>query len=818
MKFNTLKASFKNGMVSPRLRGREKEGEITSSAEIIENFSIDKIGAAVKRGNIGLPALQPFNNTGLFAANYDSDPILEDHPTAYFAAEIRGKKYVFRFNSFYSFNAISNNNPSTINHYKSKFLTVFDVADEIKSTVLVYAPYYTGTGSSIDLNVFNKSVGGISSGLSEYLNTIKVLPTHMTKVSDATVVFTCANSLYSNQNLSFTVSLITFPTSTGSSSNIEAFVILPYFVNLSGFISNLGKTISSTPKYRCPLHCSNYPFNVVNTNINHTISTSLVAGQGGTAPTASELVTPANEFIYHVDVPQAICLINFVDTDPLALIGKYLILPNASNTQDVVFFITQYVSIPSAGLYRFKAINTIAGTPEPSTHRWKLSTFGGETHPKIVNYSFNRLIYANAGANQATWWASAIHPDNPLNRQAFMQFSLYQDVSSDVSKLLYNGVSPTILQDNWQKYGVVDPYRYSFSATVPNLEPISFIENRRRIHFGTFSGECQLSINDGNFTKASYDQIKVRSNSATLNATTTGDGKFFYISNNGKDIRFISTEDKDYESIDGLLTTALEGYNLFFTKIIWVESLNSVVARSDYFDYEEFKLKHRYFLITIHEDTQIKAITEIKFEIEVIDMTSISGVLWFVFRHKGYQHFAAYESWDNFYGDMSLVSTGSVGEILPFFQGDTINIFFKGVEYTYDVSLNPDYVPLDFPIDLNEIDNLNPAFLYGKKTICKIKTMPVNEGGGNNSAVGDIQRVDRVVVQVDNSGPFKIGNENGTIYEVEGMSLDEYKTKYVKFDMPQSADIENHIYIESDKPTPLNISGLSYRGVSYAGE
>ena len=162
--------------------------------------------------------------------------------------------------------------------------------------------------------------------------------------------------------------------------------------------------------------------------------------------------------------------------------------------------------------------------------------------------------------------------------------------------------------------------------------------------------------------------------------------------------------------------------------------------------------------------------------------------------------------------------TGDIEQILPFFMGEEIQVFFKGIEYTYSVAAIPSLPLTDFPVDLTEVSNTDPIFVYGKKIDCKIKTMPITDGGGNNSAVGDIQRVDRVVVQVDGSGPFKIGTENGTVYEAEGLSLAEYKTKYVKFDMPQSTDIENHIYIESDKPTPLNISGLSYRGVSYSGE
>ena len=43
-------------------------------------------------------------------------------------------------------------------------------------------------------------------------------------------------------------------------------------------------------------------------------------------------------------------------------------------------------------------------------------------------------------------------------------------------------------------------------------------------------------------------------------------------------------------------------------------------------------------------------------------------------------------------------------------------------------------------------------------------------------------------------------------------------TKIVNIDFPSSPDVEQCVYIESEDPTPLNISGISLRGVSYSGE
>jgi len=178
-----------------------------------------------------------------------------------------------------------------------------------------------------------------------------------------------------------------------------------------------------------------------------------------------------------------------------------------------------------------------------------------------------------------------------------------------------------------------------------------------------------------------------------------------------------------------------------------------------------------------------------------------------------------------FNGDLAVVHPTLVGqnfypELWNFMAGDIINLFHNGIEYTIEVdpSYDGDTDTITLPIAEADMTAELPGYFYAKRMKVKLRTMPVSEGGGNNSAMGDIVRIDRLIIQVDRSGPFKAGQEDGNIYEAEGMSLSELRTKYVKYDMPQSPDIENHFYLESDSPTPLNISGISFRGVSYQGD
>lgn len=822
MKYNTLKATFKNGMVSPRLRGREKEGEITSSVEKIENFFIDKIGGATKRGGIQIPQKQPFLNTNDEISRYDSSPIADTVDTTFFAVNLRGREFIFRFNKTKAFNAIANEtNPTTVAHFQSTFLQAINPTDGTYFDTRPFAPFFSATsgyGANGDLSAWNYSQGApiVDTNLDYYLHQLTPAPTHMTKVSDSTVVFTCGNDNNFNSNISFTVSLINLPVTSGLTPTSEVLVILPYFVNVRAFVAALGKATPSATYY-VPIQPLNFPFNPVNTNDSFTVSCAVVAGQTGTLTPNGLLSTPGNQLVWLVTVPKDICIdATYVSyTNPDALLGKFISIPDASNVRDVVYFITRYEST-IGDTFRFFAIQITGGVPEANSTRWKVSTFGGQSHPRAVAYCFGRLMYANAGREKSKWWASGVHPSNVTNFQGFLGFSLAQDATSDVSQMLNEGIATP---------GVTDLFRYGFVEQVPNLSAISFIESRRRIHFGTVGGECQTEISSNNFARLTYVQYMIRTNSATLHPSTRGDGKIFYIANYGKDIRFISTEDKDYESVDGLVTTGLEGLGFIYNKILWFEKFSTIMARTD---------DNRIFMLTLHEDTQIKAITEFVSDLDVIDFCASTDNLFFAYKLGGFRHVSKFLPTTSnpsdllneveLGGDMAVCFPSVTGELwyenlYPYFLGSNVYLFYNGVEYTIAIPAlyNGIHGSIVLPVDISGATVSNPAFFYGKKVTAKIRTMPISEGGGNDSAVGAVTRVDRVLIQVDNSGPFRVGNEGGTIYNAEGVQLFPLSTKYVKYDMPQSPDIENHLYIETDKPTPLNISGVAYRGLSNNG-
>jgi hypothetical protein len=120
------------------------------------------------------------------------------------------------------------------------------------------------------------------------------------------------------------------------------------------------------------------------------------------------------------------------------------------------------------------------------------------------------------------------------------------------------------------------------------------------------------------------------------------------------------------------------------------------------------------------------------------------------------------------------------------------------------------------PFDYTEVSETYPAYVFSNFFKARLKTPPIAEGQNFGSSVGNVHRVDRISVMIDSSGPFRYGyNENETMPS-EGVDINT--TKIVNIDFPSSPDVEQCVYIESEDPTPLNISGISLRGVSYSGE
>lgn len=781
MRFNKLLGTFKNGLISPRLRGTvENEKEVFNSAEELTNFYVDKVGAANKRAGLG------DNNV------FTSGTANAEH----FEFTLLGTKYLFVFDNSRLFNQVDvSNNSQYLKIYLVEDVTIPSPAIPVKVLTGGTPSYVPPTNTN--LAFYNGQYTTVGAFIDSRLGELISVPTdgiiNFARITDRTIVFT-------SNGMSFSVSLL--DKYTDSTIYTREFVMLPYFVSIPLFLqSYYGTTIVPTSS-KCYISPTNFPFNDVNPNtsvtVNFAVLTSGGNNQQGSLPSDGVITKHNERFVWQATFNVAM---------PDSILGRFISVPNAASTKDVVFFITRRES--SA---QFTCIQVVGGTPLGGTSLWKLSSWGRDNAPKAVGYCFGRLIYGNSGLDTSKWWASAVHPTQPLYFQGFMQDNLRQDNTSDSSGLMYNDITT---------YTAGDFFRFGFSDEVPNGSEISWIKNRRRVHFGTLEGETQLEITSAGFAALSYTQTIVGTNAAKLAQAIEGDRKIFYIDDNSRDIRYISTEDRDYESVDGLVTTLLEGFGLSISKIGWFEKENILFFLATKKDGTK-----GLFGICLHTDTQIKAAFEFTFaNSTILDfacgrnnihvVTLVDGNTLVSKLDPSAEGFGDYyERYPDIYGGFGKS---------PLFANKLISIYFNGVVYEnfqtgnaypyFHTSTGADTLPFD----LADTSEANPAYFYLSPITARIKTMPFNEGAQMGSSVGNVHRVDKVVFQLDNSGMMKAGESFSNMYNVEGLSHTP-KTGLFKQDFPQSPDIESVLCIESTTPTPLHISGVSLRGVSYEGE
>lgn len=777
MRFVKLLGTFKNGLISPRLRGTvETEKEVFNSAEELTNFYVDKVGAANKRAGLGHNLV---HNSGVVNSQV-------------FSFKLLGEEYLFVFdNDQLLYGVDSSYNSLGLKIYASNPYGYQDASLPVRAFGTLPLGGSIAAHPTPNLVLYSQDINSLGqtifSGIVNLLSGLSTV-TNYVQVTDRTIAFNGGN---------FLVCLL--DKTTGATSYTREFVILPRFVSIPLFLESYYSNALLPASSKCYICPTNYPLNPINPNTAVTVNFAVVSDVG--AAPSDGVVTKHNE--------RFIWLTTFNVAMPDDLIGRFIIVPNAASTKDVVFFITRRET--SA---QFKCIQVVGGTPLANTSLWKLSSWGQGNSPKAIGFCFDRLICGNSGLDTSMWWASATHPTQPLYFQGFMQkiHALRQDATSDVSGLMYEGLST---------YGADDFFRYGFTDYVPNGSEISWIKSRRRIHFGTLGGETQLEVKSGGFAALSYTQTVVGTNAAKLAQAIEGDRKIFYIDDNSRDIRYISTEDADYESIDGLVTTLLEGLGLSISKIGWFEKENILFFLATKKDGTK-----GLFGICLHTDTQIKAAFEFKFtDSTLLDFACGRNSIYVVTQVDGDTLVSKLDPSAEVFVDYYERYPGAYGGFgnSPLFANRLINIYFNGTIYEdfqtgnaypyFHTSTGAD--PL--PFSLGDTSDANPAYFYISPITARIKTMPFNEGAQLGSSVGNVHRVDRVTFQLDNSGPMNAGESFDNLLPVEGLDYTP-RTGLFKQDFPQSPDIESVLCIESTTPTPLHISGVSLRGVSYEGE
>lgn len=859
-KFTRIINTFKNGLVSTRLRGSISDPSDSSSAEVLENFMVDRTGSIYKRPGTQLLSSKTYAaGTQYFNANFlgnnyrisiDPNQYFNSVDSQYSSTSIlinEGEQATKVFGTgkaatcivawdhigtaisllvpsghgFVAGNTIIVSglvNSSTPNNTPNgKYVITSVDPTHINYTSLAipsgsntvnvdggYVTLYSANGNSTDLYMwngrYNTSTGAfIDSGLSNYLHASLYI-SQFKNISERTVVFTCTNGF------SFLISLLDYST---DALTIRKFIIYPYFVSTVMLLNTLGKYFGDTVS--CPITPSNFPFNPINTNTLFIPTVAVQATQSGSTPVAGIVTKSTQEICCNVSFPLSIAQLA---GGSYGLVGRFVSIPSAATTEDVIFFITGIIATTST-VEIYSAIQCIGGVVSTVSSAWKISSWGDTNHPKVCGFAFGRLMYANTSANPSTWWSAAVHPNNIFYRQGFMTKNLLQDSNSDFSGINYQGVTISSISTPSLRTDISDIYRFGFYDVVPSLGNISWIASRRVIHIGTSNGENQLTVPGGNYSSATYSQMAFGTNSSPVAMSTDGDRKIFFLSKDGKDIRVIITEDKDFDSLDNLVTLALTGLNLIFTKIEWIDELHGLLCLTN---------TKRLFFLSSNSDTKIQAFSELVFTKEILGFSGLR-----IFLKDGSTELTTILNTDLTVGGLFPTALPIHADIYSYNIGalpDFSNYYSKSIKiviisndkvytyYDFDVPSGPFLVSL-LPFDSSLLTD-ETVYIYTDSMTTKLKTLPIHEGAKFGSSVGDIQRVDRITVLVDNSGPFKYGPDEDNLMEVEGVVSGD--TKLVSIDFPQSPDKEIHVYIESSDPTPLNISGISLRGVSYSGE
>ena len=398
------------------------------------------------------------------------------------------------------------------------------------------------------------------------------------------------------------------------------FITVPWFVDIRNVLSNIGTTYTSSSSNVANMISPISPYvaqyNPINTDVSQKLKvTSLQNALPAGVYNAASTTTSANNGVglkrnwygyVKLTLPKALVVSSsFGGMDSYIGSQFFIKVPSSDSLYDIVFFV-YYVEYG----YTAYAIQLTAGiiledSAGQGTSKWEISSWGHKNgFPEVVDFNNGRLWFAKTKRLSNVYWVYGIHPKSLTDIQLFHIRGLLQDRSNDGNTDKSGFGFPESTSGNTDAYG-----HWNHS---PNMSKINAISARRRVHILTERGECQVSLSNGVYLPSTADPIEVRTNSCLPYDIAKGDGKIFYISEEG--IRAISTEDADYESQDSLLTASLTGLDFKFKKIVWSEKHSCLFALTE---------NNKLFAVSHHEDTKITAVTHIKSDLE--SSVSLSG-------------------------------------------------------------------------------------------------------------------------------------------------------------------------------------------------
>lgn len=220
--------------------------------------------------------------------------------------------------------------------------------------------------------------------------------------------------------------------------------------------------------------------------------------------------------------------------------------------------------------------------------------------PRAVTNFKGKVVFGGTGFYPNKFWVSASVPSAPswqIMARMLAQFEgLQQETNPDSAGTPVVTINYAIPDDGY--YDNVNNLRASAFGAVFNEADsgiINWLYGKKKLHVGTTSGEHQIRSVDGYFGFGSLETLRVSSFYIDNIQPIEADGRVFYVSDRGTTLRYLLTENNDYDSED------FEGSILYrgFTSLT------------------HFEYSHTHKCLYILDSDQLKTITVNK-ELQVI--------------------------------------------------------------------------------------------------------------------------------------------------------------------------------------------------------
>lgn len=771
MKFTSVVNSFKAGKVSKKISKRQDIETIKDGCEELENFILYPNGVLKRRFGIGsINTLSSIGNGEIYALNYS-----KEHSYIVFLKE-GTQQNIFATES----RLINDPRLGVSNQTTCEFVRIFDsLGTEYKvETLLQKAKFYIDSTHTM----FTKSSESPYRGLPHD-------GWNVTQFSRK-LIFVHNSGNYPP----FIVDLIL---SEGSNPR---FNVVPWSLDLDLFtrnssIESLGgdyAALGGTTMPMAPMGKQYYQITVDNPN--------------GVAVDGKIIEAIDLKSIKRIGIPVA-----FFDTgDYNAMIGACIKTLRGTSVEGI-YFITGRVAGPISGTVNYYAVASIEGDNDATTNTydfWTLSYWGYKNgYPKTVSSFRGRLVFGGTKTAANRFFMTAANANNVASFQNLQPSKLIQDASTtDFSGLaFYNSAITSDL-------GITAAFNES------NSGDIAWIKGRRILHFGTTTGEFQVSFINNTVALSNMEVQKVSSYSSTNVNPVEGDQKIIYIANGGSVIRTVSTNARDYESTD-IAVSAMFTELSNIKKLGWVERASSLLFLSN------STLK----AVCINEQTQVVGFYDLSFgndvksfivsqnKIDGIDTDIVVGLMTDGTNYKLHYNLVDHVDKDSYQSSYFYFLDYCVSGVLA----NPTNIFWadKEVVVYWTALKTTEILQAD---SLGQILLSNPdneIYVAGLRFKSRLTTVPINYASRFGQAVGLIKRVDRAEVGVTKSGRFYIGTNTGELFIAPKSDVtNTYEDYNPIIELSNSPDYDVKCIIESYEEEPLNINTIAYRGVTYEGE